>query len=94
LLALTDFATLLSKVGREEDAQKLMTLTTETIQAVEQRLWSDKHGSYVDIQENQDFEEPYRMLTQDISLYFVAITQNKITKQNKKVNEVSELSPA
>jgi|SRR5215469_842956 len=64
LLALTDFAALLIKVGREEDAQKLMTLTIETIQAVEEKLWSDNHGSYVDIQKNNDFEEPYRMLTQ------------------------------
>jgi glycogen debranching enzyme len=91
LLALTDFAALLLKVGREEDAQKLMTLTMETIQAVEQKLWSDNHGSYVDIQKNHDFEEPYRMLTQDISLYLVAITQNMITKQNKKIDEIQEL---
>jgi glycogen debranching enzyme len=91
LLALTDFASLLLKVGRKEDAQKLMTLTTETIQAVEQNLWSDNHGSYVDIQKNHDFEEPYRMLTQDVSLYLVAITQNMITKQNKKVDEIQEI---
>jgi hypothetical protein len=31
------------------------------------------------------------MLTQDISLYLVAITQNMITKQNKKVDEIQEL---
>ena len=74
LLALTDFTSLLLKVGRGEDAQKLMTLTIETIQAVEEKLWSDNHGSYVDIQKNHGFEEPYRMLTQDISLYLVAIT--------------------
>jgi glycogen debranching enzyme len=91
LLALTDFAALLLKVGRQEDAQKLTILTMKTIQAVEQKLWSDSHGSYVDIQKNHDFEEPYRMLTQDISLYFVAITQNMITKQNKKLDEIQEL---
>jgi hypothetical protein len=91
LLALTDFAALLLKVGREEDTQKLMTLTTETVQAVEQKLWSDNHGSYVDIQKNHDFEEPYRMLTQDVSLYLVAITQNMIRKQNNKVDEIQEL---
>jgi len=91
LLALTDFATLLIKVGREEDAQKLMTLTIETIQAVEEKLWSDNHGSYVDIQKNHNFEEPYRMLTQDVSLYLVAITQNMIRKQNNKVDEIQDL---
>jgi hypothetical protein len=91
LLALTDFAALLIKVGRKEDAQKLMTLTIETIQAVEEKLWSDNHGSYVDIQKNNDFEEPYRMLTQDVSLYLVAITQNMIRKQNNKVDEIQDL---
>jgi hypothetical protein len=63
----------LIKVGREEDAHKLMTLTMETIQAVEQKLWSDSHGSYIDIEKSPDVEEPYRMLTQDISLYLVAL---------------------
>ncbi|MGC2575273.1 MAG: GH116 family glycosyl hydrolase, partial [Candidatus Nitrosopolaris sp.] len=91
LLALTDFAALLFKVGRDEDAQKLMTLTIETIQAVDQKLWSDNHGSYVDIQKNHDFEEPYRMLTQDVSLYLVAITQNMIREQNKIVDEIQDL---
>ena len=92
LLALTDFTALLIKVGREGDAKKLMTLTMETIQAVEQKLWSDNDGSYVDIQKYHDFEEPYRMLTQDISLYLVAITQNMITQwQNKKEGEIQEL---
>ncbi|MGB6591286.1 MAG: GH116 family glycosyl hydrolase [Candidatus Nitrosopolaris sp.] len=92
LLALTDFTALLIKVGREGDAKKLMTLTMETIQAVEEKLWSDNDGSYVDIQKYHDFEEPYRMLTQDISLYLVAITQNMITQwQNKKEGEIQEL---
>jgi hypothetical protein len=91
LLALTDFAALLLKVGREKDAQKLMTLTIETIQAVEEKLWSDNHGSYVDIQKSHDFKEPYRLLTQDVSLYLVAITQNMIMKQYKKVDELQEM---
>jgi Glycosyl-hydrolase family 116, catalytic region len=91
LLALTEFAELLFKVGRVEDAEKLMTLTMETIQAVEQKLWSDNHDSYVDIQKNHDFEEPYRMLTQDVSLYLVAVTQNMKREQNKRLDEIQEL---
>jgi hypothetical protein len=82
----------LIKVGREEDADRLMRLTIETIQAVEQKLWSDNDGSYVDIQKNHDLEEPYRMRTQDISLYLVAITEDMIAKQNKKVDNIQELN--
>lgn len=62
----------------------------DTIQAVEQKLWSDNDGSYVDIQKSDEW--PSRMLTQDVSLYLVAITQNMITHwQNKKEGEIQEL---
>ena len=36
-------------MGRERDAKKLMVLTMDTIQAVEQKLWSDNDSSYVDV---------------------------------------------
>lgn len=92
LLALTDFIALLIKLGMERDAKKLMTLTMKTIKAVEQRLWSDKDESYIDIQENCGFEEPYRMLTQDVSLYLVAITQMIAQWQNEKECEAHEIN--
>jgi glycogen debranching enzyme len=90
LLALIDFTSLLVKVGLQSDAKKLMTLTMDTIQAVEQKLWSENDSSYVDVQKSHEW--PSRMLTQDVSLYLVAITQNMITNlQNKKEGEIQEL---
>jgi hypothetical protein len=90
LLALIDFTALLVKVGRERDAKKLMVLTMDTIQAVEQKLWSDNDSSYVDVQKSHEWSS--RMLTQDVSLYLVAITQNMITNwQNRKEGEIQEL---
>jgi hypothetical protein len=89
LLALIDFTTLLVKVGMQSDAKKLMTLTMDTIQAVEQKLWSENDSSYVDVQKSHEW--PSRMLTQDVSLYLVAITQNMITNRQNKKGEIQEL---
>jgi glycogen debranching enzyme len=87
LLALTDFTALLIRARRERDVKKLMALTMETIEAVEEKLWSDNDHSYVDVQESHEW--PSRMLTQDVSLYLVAITKNKITNwQDKKEGEI------
>jgi len=87
LLALTDFTALLIRARRERDVKKLMALTMETIKAVEEKLWSDNDHSYVDVQESHEW--PSRMLTQDVSLYLVAITENKITNwQDKKEGEI------
>ena len=62
----------------------------ETIQAVEQKLWSDNDSSYADVQKSDEW--PSRMLTQDVSLYLVAITQNMKTNwQNKREGEIQEL---
>jgi len=93
LLALTDFSTLLIKIRRERDAKKLMALTMKTIQAVEEKLWSDNDSSYVDGQEIHEWAS--RMLTQDVSLYLVAITQNMITYwQDKKEAEIQTIQRA
>jgi hypothetical protein len=46
--------------------------------AVDQNLWSEEDGCYLDIQETHHIGGPYRTLTQDVSLYLVAITENRI----------------
>jgi len=93
LLALTDFTALLLKVRRETDAKKLMALSMETIQSVEEKLWSDKDSSYVDVQESHEWSS--RMLTQDVCLYLVAITENMITNwQDKKEGETQNAQRA
>jgi glycogen debranching enzyme len=95
LLALNDFTVLLRRVGMERDANKLMTLTKKTIQAVEQNLWSDKDRCYIDIQESHHIGGLYRTLTQDVSLYLVAVTHRTTDSlsthwQNKKEGEIQE----
>ena len=91
LLALIDFTTLLVKVGMQSDAKEFMRLAMDTIQAIDQKLWSENDSSYVDVQMGHEW--PSRMLTQDVSLYLVAITQNMITnRQNKKESTFQELT--
>jgi hypothetical protein len=77
LLALNDLSSLLSKLGRSSsrEVDKLNHLIDKTIHGVEQKLWSEQDGCYLDIQESHH-TEPYRILTQDVSFYLVAISQN------------------
>jgi len=76
ILALNNLSALLSKLGRDREADGLMRLADKTIHAVEQRLWSEEDGCYLDIQESHHIGGPYRTLTQDVSFYLVAITEN------------------
>jgi hypothetical protein len=76
ILALDDFGTLLSMLQRSSESDKLMKLADKTIRAVEQKLWSEEDGCYIDVQESHHIGGPYRTLTQDVSFYLVAITQN------------------
>src|ERR687896_573722 len=48
----------------------------KAIKAVEDKLWSEQDNSYVDLQESHHVGSPFRTLTQDVSLYLVAITEN------------------
>jgi glycogen debranching enzyme len=75
ILALNNLSTLLSKLGRDRDADRLMRLADKTINAVEQKLWSEEDGCYLDIQETHHIGGPYRTLTQDVSLYLIAIRE-------------------
>ena len=68
----------------------LIQLADKTIHAADQKLWSKQDGCYIDIQESATIDEPYKLLTQDVSLYLVAITENtandnlRIQHHNKK----------
>jgi glycogen debranching enzyme len=77
LLALFDFAALLGKLGRQKEVKNLNKLARKTIQAVEQKLWSDEDGCYIDNLGRYHNGSPDRILTQDVSLYLVAVAQNK-----------------
>lgn len=73
---MTNLATLLSKLGRNNESDKIVSMAYKAIKAVDQKLWSEEDGCYLDIQETHHIGGPYRTLTQDVSLYLVAITEN------------------
>ena len=76
LLALFDFAALLGKLGRQKEVKNLNKLARKTIQAVEQKLWSNEDGCYIDMQDGYPTRIPNRILTQHVSLHLVAVTQS------------------
>ena len=76
LLALNDLSSLLLRLDKTKEADKLANLTEKTINGVEKKLWSQEDGCYIDIQESDDDRKPYRLLTQDVSFYLIAISQN------------------
>jgi hypothetical protein len=77
LLALNDLSTLLSKLERDSEANRLTRLADKTIHAIEEKLWSEEAGCYMDIEESHQTGREDRMITQDISLYLVALTENR-----------------
>ena len=76
ILALNNLSYLLSELGKNDEAEKMMKIASKTISAVEQKLWSEDAGCYIDIQQSHHIGGPYRTLTQDVSLYLVAISEN------------------
>src|ERR687883_1215546 len=76
ILALSNLAILLSKLGRNNESDKIVRMADKAIKAVDKKLWSQEDGCYLDIQETHHIGGPYRTLTQDVSLYLVAITEN------------------
>jgi hypothetical protein len=86
IMALNNFTMLLSKMNsptRGNDAGMMMmtakdtaSLANQAIQAAEDILWSEEEGSYVDIHAGYHIGKVYRLLTQDVLLYLVAITEN------------------
>jgi glycogen debranching enzyme len=98
ILALSNLSTLLSMLGRKNKLRMIVTLKDKAINAVNQELWSEKEGCYLDIQETHHIGGPYRTLTQDVSLFLVAITENTTndslmitTNHNKKKRQKAEV---
>jgi hypothetical protein len=81
ILALKNLAGLLVTVGKQDTADRIRRMADRAIQAVEQKLWSEEDGAYIDIQETHHIGGPYRTLTQDVSLYLVALSE-KSSKDN------------
>ena len=76
ILALNNLSYLLSEIGQDDECQKMIKLYNKAIDGVENKLWSEKDNSYIDILESHHIGGPYRILTQDVSLYVVAISEN------------------
>jgi hypothetical protein len=79
ILALKDLSALLSIIGRDAEARRTMEMADRAIRAVEQNLWSEGDHCYIDIQRSSYIGGPFRMLTQDVSMYLVAVTDNHHT---------------
>jgi glycogen debranching enzyme len=76
ILALKILSSLLVTIGKQNESDRIKRMAEKAIQAVNQILWSEEDGAYIDIQETHHLGGPYRTLTQDVSLYLVAISEN------------------
>jgi len=84
LLALNDLASLLFQLKEESVANTLMNLVQRTIRRVEDELWSEESGSYVDLPNSHSVGLQPRALTQDVSLYLVAISHEDLVGNTMK----------
>jgi hypothetical protein len=78
ILALSNFSVFLQVQSSKHTSliESMVKMIDNTIRAIEQKLWSEADGSYIDIQVTHHIGGPYRTLSQDISLYLVALTEN------------------
>jgi hypothetical protein len=81
ILGLTNLSLLLSKIHMEKEASKMRDLADKAVSAVEDQLWSEEEGCYLDRQERHHLGESYKTLTQDVSLYLVATTEKTVRDQ-------------
>lgn len=66
------------EVAEKKLNNKIQKLADNVSRAVEQKLWSEEDGSYIDIQQKeQHIGGPYRTLTQDVALYLIALTEEE-----------------
>ena len=85
ILALKNFSILLKKFGNQTESKRLEKMANRTILAVEDKMWSAKDGCYVDLLDadlHLDEKMHNRLVTQDISLYLVALTEKKDNKDS------------
>jgi len=78
ILALKNFSILLQKIGNKKESKRLEEMTNRAILAVEDKMWSAKDGCYIDLLEadlHLDKKMHNRLITQDISLYLIALTE-------------------
>lgn len=79
ILALKSLSNLLKKIGNHNESKNLEEMAYRTICAVEEKMWSKKDNCYVDRLDadlHLDEKMHNRLVTQDISLYLVALTES------------------
>jgi hypothetical protein len=94
ILALKDLSTLLQTIDREKESDRVERMSDRAIRSVDHKLWSNEDGSYIDIQVTYHIGGPYRTLTQDISLYLLAMSEyggRRKTTHNKQGVSKSEI---
>ena len=74
ILALNNLSMLLAKIERESDAKRVSRLAHRAIRGVERTLLSEENNCYLDM--HQTTSDKDRILTEDISLYLIAVTDN------------------
>ena len=82
-MALNDLSVLLSNIGQDDDAKRIRQLKEKAKEAVDEKLWSQKDGCYLNKQETHDGggEGKYsETFTEDSSFYLAAMTAD--TQQN------------
>ncbi len=80
ILALKNFSILLKKIGNKKESKRLEEMTSRAILAVEDKMWSPRDGCYIDLLDadlHLDEKMHNRLVTQDISLYLVALTEGE-----------------
>lgn len=79
IMALHSTASLLSELGMGGEVERLRGMAEKATRAVEQKLWSEEDGTYVDWWDEPHVGGPRRTLTQDVALYVVATTEDAAT---------------
>lgn len=98
ILALKNLSTLLKKIGNINDSIAIEEMAMRTIRAVEQQLWSNSDKCYVDHLEadlHLDEKMHNRLITQDVSLYLIAVSEGNhyVCNNNKNNKDLNYIKP-
>jgi hypothetical protein len=91
IFGLIHLSVLLSKLGRSTEATRITDLANKAIDAVNQRLWSEEDGTYMDIVQGVDGsggggdDKIFRLLTQDVAYFLIATTANTVNDSFKDI---------
>jgi glycogen debranching enzyme len=78
IMGLTNLSLLLSHTKMAKEAAEMRHMAEKTVSAVEDQLWSEEEGCYLDKQESHHLGKSYKTLTQDVSVYLIATTEKTV----------------